>query len=341
MTRVQSRPLALRLRKSLLATFAAFCLVLLTTLSAFADTVRISDPNQVLDASRVQNEGRNLPDPLDVYVISSFRGTQAQINQSLKSHIDSPRKIVMLIDTGDRYFAVAGGRSVSLSNSQYSSAVSAFRSNFHGNYTDATIAAIQSLENSLGSSSNALSRGVGGIFSGLLGTLCCVGLIVLVIVGVLFAVGRRMFGFGGRSRGTPYQQPYQQPYNQGYPPNYGPGYNQGQGINPLAAGGLGAAAGGLVGYELGKERGEDEFRDRERDSGNWGGGDFGGGAGGSFGGGDFGGGSGGDFGGGGGDFGGGSGGDFGGGGSGDFGGGGGGDFGGGGGGGDFGGGGNF
>jgi hypothetical protein len=322
MTQVQSRPLALRLHKSLLATFAALCLVLLTTLSAFADTVRISDPNNVLDTSRVQNEGRNLPDPLDVYVISSFRGTQAQFNQRLKSHIDSSRKIVMLVDTGDKYFAVAGGSSVSLSNSQYSSAVSAFRNNFNGSYTNATIAAIQSLENSLGSSSNTLSRGVGGIFSGLLGTICCVGLIVLVIVGVLFAVGRRMFGFRGRPTGATYQQPY----NQGYPANYGPGYNQGQGINPLAAGGLGAAAGGLVGYELGKERGEDEFRDRERDSGNWGGGDFGGGAGGSFGGGDFGGGgSGGDFGGGSsGDFGGGSGGDFGGGGGGDFGGGGGG-----------------
>jgi len=318
MTQVQSRPLALRLHKSLLATFAALCLVLFTTLSAFADTVRISDPNNVLDTSRVQNEGRNLPDPLDVYVISSFKGTQAQFNQRLKSHIDSPRKIVMLVDTGDKYFAVAGGSSVSLSNSQYSSAVSAFRNNFNGNYTNATIAAIQSLETSLGSSSNALSRGVGGIFSGLLGTICCVGLIVLVIVGVLFAVGRRMFGFGGRPRGATYQQPYQQPYNQGYPPNYGPGYNQGQGINPLVAGGLGAAAGGLVGYELGKEQGEDEFRDRERDSGSFGGGDFGGGAGGSFGGGDFGGGgSGGDFGGGsGGDFGGGSGGDFGGGGGG-------------------------
>src|SRR2546421_12260824 len=112
MTQVQSRPLALRLHKSLLATFAALCLVLLTTLSAFADTVRISDPNQVLDASRVQSEGRNLPDPLDVYVISSFQGTQAQLNQRVKSHIDSSRKIVMLIDTGDKYSTIAGGTSV-------------------------------------------------------------------------------------------------------------------------------------------------------------------------------------------------------------------------------------
>src|SRR5207248_9182532 len=140
-------------------------------------------------------------------VISSFRGTQYQFNQRLQSHIDTPRKIVMTIDTGDRYFAVAGGTSVPLSNSQYSSAVSAFKNNFNnGDYTNATIAAIQSLENSLGSSGNPVSRGVGGIFSGLFGTLCCVGLIILVILGVVFAVGRRMFGFGGRRRGVPYQQ---------------------------------------------------------------------------------------------------------------------------------------
>ena len=54
--------------------------------------------------------------------------------------------------------------------------------------------------------------------------------------------------------------PFQQPYNQGYPPDYygqgyppgyyGPGYPQRQGMNPWAAGGLGAAAGGLIGYEL-------------------------------------------------------------------------------------------
>ena len=42
---------------------------------------------------------------------------------------------------------------------------------------------------------------------------------------------------------------YRQPYG-GNPP--------GQGINPWAAGGMGAAAGGFLGYELGKEAGEAE-----------------------------------------------------------------------------------
>jgi hypothetical protein len=87
-------------------------------------------------------------------------------------------------------------------------------------------------------------------------------------------------------------------------------------MNPWAAGGLGAAAGGLIGYELGKEAGEREADQQNQGDGGWAGasGDFGGNNGGDFGGGggDFGGGGSGDFGGGGGggDFGGGSSGDF-------------------------------
>jgi len=322
MTQIYCQPLVRRLHKGVLAAAIAFCLLLVSTMSVLADTVRINDPNHVLNASQVQSEGSNLPDPLDIYVTSGFTGTSAAFDQRTASHIDNPRKIVIAIDTTKHHLAIVGGTNVPLSNSQYNDAVQAFKNNFNGrDYTGATIAAIHSLRSSLGASGNntGTSSG-GGLFSGLLTTLLCVGLIVLVIVGVLFFLGRRMFGFGRRMSGgaMPYQQPYQQPYNQGYPPNYGgPGYNQGQGMNPLVAGGLGAAAGGLIGYELGKEQGEDQGRDSDQGQGQGGGGDFGGGASGDFGGG------------GGGDFGGGAGGDFGGGGGGDFGGGGGGDFGGG------------
>jgi hypothetical protein len=328
MTQIDYQPLGKWLRKGLLATAIAFCLLLVTTVSMLADTVRISDPNHVLNASQVQSAGSNLPYPLDIYVTSGFTGTSAAFDQSAASHIDNPRKIVIAIDTTKHHLAIVGGANVPLSNSQYNEAVLAFKNNYNGgDYTGATIAAINSLRSALNSSSSGnnqgggvpTSSGSGGLFSGLLGTLCCVGLIILVIGGILFAVSRRMFGFGRRAPGGAI--PYQQPYNQGYPPNYppnygGPGYNQGQGINPLVAGGLGAAAGGLIGYELGKEQGEDQGRDFDQGQGQGGGGDFGGGASGDFGGGgggDFGGGAGGDFGGGGG-----GGGDFGGGGGGSF-----------------------
>src|SRR2546430_5412194 len=79
-------------------------------------------------------------------------------------------------------------------------------------------------------------------------------------------------------------------------------------MNPLAAGGLGAAAGGLLGYALGKGAGEREAREEQDysggDQGSYGdgGGEYGGGklgdfggGGGGFWGGDFGGGGGGPF----------------------------------------------
>ncbi|HLQ28308.1 MAG TPA: hypothetical protein VK140_03615 [Ktedonobacteraceae bacterium] len=322
MTQILYQPLVHRLRKGLLATAIAFCLLLVTTVGALAGTVTISDPARVLNQSQVVSEGSNLPYSLNIYITKIFTGTTSDFDQTTRSKITNANLIVIAIDTTKHHLAIVGGTNVPLSNSQYNDAVQAFKNNFNGrDYTGATIAAIHSLRSSLGASGNntGTSSG-GGLFSGLLTTLLCVGLIVLVIVGVLFFLGRRMFGFGRRMSGgaMPYQQPYQQPYNQGYPPNYGgPGYNQGQGMNPLVAGGLGAAAGGLIGYELGKEQGEDQGRDSDQGQGQGGGGDFGGGASGDFGGG------------GGGDFGGGAGGDFGGGGGGDFGGGGGGDFGGG------------
>jgi len=316
---------------SLLALLAALGLVLITTTNVLAATVHVYDNAHVLNQSQVQSDAASLPNPIDIYT-AAFPGTVYAFDQRAAGHITSPRLIVIAIDTMHKHLAIDGGKSVPLSTSQYSSARDAFISSFRSNqdYTRATIAAIDSLKSSLGVGNGSVPGipiPAGGIFSSLLGVVCCVGLILVVIVGVIFAARwlfRRRSGFAG-PQGIPYQQPYQQPYNQGYPPpqqqpynqgyppppNYGPGYNQGQGVNPLVAGGLGAAGGGLLGYELGKQAGEHEEREREQDQGgDWGGGDFGGGASGDFGGGgDSGGGASGDFGGDG-DSGGGSSGDF-------------------------------
>ena len=303
MTGTYSRSLARPSAIGLLAMVAALALMLVTTAVARADTVHIYDAANVLNHSQVQSEASTLPDPVDIYTTKTFNGSTSAFDQRTSGHLTSSRLIVIAIDTQNKHLTIVGGKSVPLSSSQYSSARDAFVSSYrssNGDYTTSTIAAIDSLKSSLGGGSSPIpGASGGGLFSGLTGTLCCIGLVilVLVIVGVIFAARR---GFGRRPRGVPYQQPYQGPYNQGYPPNYGPGYNQGQGMNPWVAGGLGAAGGGLLGYELGKEAGEREAGEQGQ------GGDFGGG------GGDFGGGSGGDFGGGGGggDFGGGSSGDF-------------------------------
>jgi hypothetical protein len=305
-----------RLMMGLIATLAALCLLLVTTMGALADTVNIFDKAGVLNTSQVQSEAAKLPYPVNIYTMNNFTGTETAFNQEAVRTLNDAhnlRLIVIAIDTHNKFLAIVGGKDVSTSNSVYNDAVNAFKSNYNGgDYTGATIAALHSLQSSLGATAGSGNASAG--FSLL--PLCLVGLLVLgliVIVGVVFIRRARM-----RVPPYPMGTPYQQPYNQGYPPQYyGPGYNQGPGVNPWVAGGLGAAAGGFIGYEVGKEQGEDQAREQ----GNVGGGDLGGGAGGTFGGdggGDFGGGAGGDFGGGGGgDFGGG-GGDFGGGGGGSF-----------------------
>lgn len=324
-------------RRGLLAVVLALSMLCILPIVALANTVNISDAANVLNVSSVRSEAGNLPDPINIYTTNTFSGSTSAFDQQTRGHITSPNLLVMAIDTAHKHVTIVGGSNVPLSDSQYNNAVqafiSAYRSN-NGDYTASTIAAVQSLRSALGAAPITTGNGnvpagngntatqSGGLSAGVVGTLFCVGLLVLIVAGAFFLVGRRRrMGYGQSgvplNNPMPYQQPYNSPYNQGYPPNYGGPYNQGQGMNPLVAGGLGAAAGGLLGYELGKDQGEDQMREQDQNQGgNWNGGgnDFGGGSSG-----DFGGGGGGDFGGGGGgDFGGGGGGDFGGGGSGNF-----------------------
>ncbi len=297
--------------------FALFALLAMSACGG-GSPVHIYDNAHVLDDSSVQSAASNLSYPLDIYTTSTFTGDRTSFDRTTASKLNGDaNRIVMAIDTTHKHIYIAYGRNVPLTSSEVSSTVSAFASHFNGgDYTGATLAAVDTMRQSLGTGGPA----GGNPFAGALPTLLCIGLLLLVLVGGFAFMRRRRFGGVAPA---PYQPPPAYPYNQGnaYPYNQGNYYGPPQGgMNPWAAGGLGAAAGGLIGYELGKEAGEHERRDYDA-----GGDAFGGGGGGDFGGGggDFGGG-GGDFGGGGGDFGGG-GGDFGGGG-GDFGGGGGGDF---------------
>src|SRR5579871_1305353 len=326
-------PLSQWVKPSWLAIIAVCILVLVSACgTTTSNTVHIYDNAGVLDQNKVQSEASSIPDSIDIYTVNTFTGSKSAFDQETRAKLgNNANLIVMAIDTVHHHMAIVRGSNVPLSGSQIQSAISAFASNYgNGDYTGATLASIDSMRNSLGT-----TGGTGGSpFSGALGVLCVGGLVILGLILLSgFLLRRRMGGFRGSApMGMPYQPPYPQQYPP-YPPNaYPPNYNQGPGMSPWAAGGLGAAAGGFLGYELGKEAGEREAN--QQGDGGWvgGSGDFGGGNDGSgdFGGGsgDFGGGSGGfgggsgDFGGGSGDFGGGSGdfggGDFGGGGSGDF-----------------------
>jgi hypothetical protein len=311
-------------RRGALAGISALCLCMLATLPVFASTVSISDQAGVLDQARVRSAASSLEYPLNVYTVNNFNGSTDSFDQRTASHVTSSNLIVISISTNLHHMAVVYGKDVPLGNGGATSAKNAFVSSYQnnpGDYTAATLSSIQSLEATLGSSSST-TNGEGNTASSngfsslaLIGG-CLIGLLLLGGLFFLIARATRRRGGGFFNRSPRYVDPnYGQGYPPNYDPNYGPGYQRRNGMNPWAAGGLGAAAGGFLGYELGKEAGErDGRRDEDYSNGGGGGGDFGGGSSGDFGGGgggDFGGGSSGDFGGGGGgDFGGGSSGNF-------------------------------
>jgi hypothetical protein len=293
-------------QKIVLTSITAFSLFLILTSTALAGTVKISDQARVLDDTRVRNTASSLQYPLSIYTVNNYNDSTSDFDQRTKSKVTSENLIVIAISTNLKRMTIASGGDVPLSNSGADSARKAFTNSYKntGDYTSATISSINSLRNTLGSSDSSTSTSgntanKGGFnFLGLSGG-CLIGLIIL---GVLFFLIYR----SRRNRNNvppppPYANPnYGQPYppnnyGQNYPPNYGP--QQGGGLNPWAAGGLGAAAGGLIGYELGKSAGEHEAHHDHEGHYDNNGGNFGGGSSGDFGG-DFGGGSSGDFGGG-------------------------------------------
>jgi hypothetical protein len=287
-------------------------LFLILTLSAFRSgyPVQIHDGAHVLNVSQIQNTASQLSNPVAIYTTNNFQGTQADFQrvatQKLSGH---PNLIVVAIDTAHRYIFVAHGSNVPLSSSGVTQAVSAFRANYgSGDYTNASLAALSSLQNSLGTSQSVNSnanthantqRGAAGYSVSPI-WLCCIIPVALILGGIIFGAIRRGHGrgmLGGLGRGGP--APYQPMVPPGYPTNQGPYYGPPQrgGMNPWAAGGLGAAAGGLAGYELGKMQGErqDQQNMGYGDPGQYGAGGnfgngqgFGGNSGGGFGNDDFG-----------------------------------------------------
>lgn len=286
MTKTPARPrspLAV-LRTSLIASIAAIALLFVVTAGALADTVNITDNAGVLNQSQVRSAASNLPYPVDIYTISNFNGSDSSFDRTVRSKIDRNNKIVIAINPAGRHVAIAGGKDVNLGTSDYSRARTAFTDTMKqnsSNYTGATVNALNSLNNSISSRGGNNSSPIPGFSSGGGGfpwtTCCCTVLLILGAVAVFGAFFNRrrtgswnnFSGWGRRQNVPPYDP--NQPYNQ-YNQPYGPGYpQQNQGMNPWAAGGLGAAAGGLIGYELGKNQGENQGGNQGGGgaSGNW------------------------------------------------------------------------
>ena len=176
-----------------LAVAAAFSLFLLTALNAQANTVTIDDQSRVLDVGKVRAEAAKLANSMLIYTTKTFNGDQNALNQRTREQLPNQDSIAIGIDTVQRHLSIESGTNVKLSDSQASDAVSAFRNNYNGgDYTGATIAAIDSLQSALtggGSSSNPV-----GV---VIGILIALGAIILAVFAVI-RFRRRPPQSGGR-----------------------------------------------------------------------------------------------------------------------------------------------
>jgi hypothetical protein len=134
-----------------LALLTVCALLLLTTVNVLASTVTINDQAEVLDAGSVQAEAQKLPVPMLIYTTATFTGNQDALNTYTREQLPDQNSIAIGIDTVYKHFSIEAGTNVSLSNSQASDALSAFVSNYEngGDYTSATIAGIDSVQNAL------------------------------------------------------------------------------------------------------------------------------------------------------------------------------------------------
>lgn len=224
-----------------LALVTMFSVFLLTTLNVEANTVTINDQAGVLDAGRVQAEAAKLSTPMLIYTTKTFNGDQDALNRSTREQLPNQNAIAIGIDTVHRNLSIEAGTNVRLSDSQASDALSAFQNNYHGgDYTGATIAAIDSLQSALSGSGMTP-----------LGVAVAILLCLVVVALIAFAVIRRRTGGsngpprgGGRRRMGVLNTPY--PYYGAIPTTSAPpsgNYGGGAG-GSFGGGSSGGGAGG-------------------------------------------------------------------------------------------------
>ena len=181
-----------QIRRSILSCLALvtmFSLFLLTTLNVQANTVTIKDQAGVLNPGRVQAEAAKLPVPILIYTTKTFNGDQDALYQYTREQLPNQNSIAIGIDTVHRHLSIESGTNVQLSDSQASDALNAFQNNYNGgDYTGATLAAIDSLQNSL---SGGRSSG-GGITP--LGVVVAILLCLMLVVFIVIVILRRKTG---------------------------------------------------------------------------------------------------------------------------------------------------
>ncbi|MBO0781908.1 MAG: hypothetical protein J2P37_24070 [Ktedonobacteraceae bacterium] len=175
----------------LLALFIVPFLFAGTGKAAQANTVTINDLANVLDANKVKAEGEKLPNSILIYTTRSFTGGNDEFKQLVTNLKAGDDAISMGIDVQNRYFYITGGKNVKVTDEQWNSAYEAFKDNIHGDdYTGATVAAIQSVNDTL----NGVS-GKGGLTpSGVIAIVILVAVAIVVLVIIIASARARRGG---------------------------------------------------------------------------------------------------------------------------------------------------
>lgn len=268
---------------ALASAFLVLAVSVLAAGPAEAAEVSVHDDSHVLDVTRVQNEAATLPDPVAIYTTTKYADDKAAFDREAQSKVTAATVVVIAVNTQSHHLAIRTGAQSRINQQAASAATQAFIQSYRGNsdYTAAVVASLGSLRSAIqadrpaqaGTERRSSSHSSIGVSIG--GLLC-----LLVVAGAMVALllrrrrrPRQMPGpFAADNAVGGYGQPpygpgpgYGAGYAPGYGPDYGPGYGQPRrsGVNPWVAGGVGAAAGGLLGYELARH----EDREEERESG--------------------------------------------------------------------------
>src|SRR6266446_8704528 len=216
----------------------------LDTNTVHAASVQIRDDARALDVGQVWSQASKLSHPVSISTMSTFNGPKSDFIRSTEQALTGRDAIALGISVEQRYLAIVAGKQAGLKAEQIEQARQAFAKAYgsnagaNGKYTGATLAALQSLQASLGNDGvlnplPSLGRVLGNPLTWLL---------LLALIGGAFFVFRRFSGQRNRMNppmGMPWQERpgpkdeygrvdsdagYGQP-GYGRPPYHGSGYD--------------------------------------------------------------------------------------------------------------------
>src|SRR5260221_3159295 len=267
----------------------------LSTNTVHAANVQIRDDARVLDVDQVRSQASQLSHSVSISTMRTFSGPKSDFIRSTEQALTGQNAIAIAIGIAveQRYLAIVAGKQAGLNAEQIEQARQAFAKAYgsnagaNGNYTGATLAALQSLQASLGNDGilnppPSLGRVLGNPLTWLL---------LLALIGGAFFVFRRFSGQRNRMNspmGMPWQERpgpkdeygrvdsdagYGQPgygrppyHGSGYDPNgyggptYCPRFSPQKRMKNSAPGGAGGERGGVFLYVFWREDGGGGWR---------------------------------------------------------------------------------